>query len=115
MLPKLHRLPSRDIPIVMRSGVRYQSAHLTCIVLSAAPQTNSRFAIVVSAKVDKRATVRNRIKRMMSEYIRRNLSDIKTGVSVVCIVKKILDSTVGSDTDRLMSDMFRVAHVLGRI
>ena len=46
---------------------------------------NSRFAFVVSTKVDKRAVVRNRMRRVMSESVRHLLLQLKTSVDAVCI------------------------------
>ncbi len=46
---------------------------------------SSRFGIVVSTKISKKATIRNRIKRQIGEVIRLNLDKIKTGYDVVLI------------------------------
>jgi len=48
----------------------------------------SRFGIVISAKVSKRATVRNLIKRRMTEAIRLSLDHLKTGLDVMLVVKQ---------------------------
>lgn len=45
----------------------------------------SRFVIVISTKIDKRATKRNRMRRLIRESLRRL---VPIGKSVVCIVKK---------------------------
>jgi ribonuclease P protein component len=47
----------------------------------------SRFGIVVSKK-NGNAVVRNRIKRLFKEMIRKNLSDIKKGYDVIIISKR---------------------------
>ncbi|MBU1326550.1 ribonuclease P protein component [Patescibacteria group bacterium] len=43
----------------------------------------SRFAVVVSTKIDKRATVRNRIKRLIRESVRLLMPEITRGVDCV--------------------------------
>ena len=48
----------------------------------------SRFGIVISAKVSKKATVRNLIKRRMTEAIRLRLGQLKTGLDIMLVVKK---------------------------
>jgi len=48
----------------------------------------SVFAFVVSKKIDKRATRRNRIKRLLSEVVRNFLPEIKPGVEGVFLAKK---------------------------
>jgi len=52
----------------------------------------SRFAFVVSTKVDKRAIKRNLIKRRLREIIRLRLKKIRPGYDILLIAKKeILD------------------------
>lgn len=48
----------------------------------------SRFAFVISKKVDKRAVVRNRIKRKLTEIININLEKIKIGMDMIFILRK---------------------------
>lgn len=48
----------------------------------------SRFGIVISAKVSKKATARNLIKRRITEAIRLMLEHLKIGVDVMLVVKK---------------------------
>lgn len=47
----------------------------------------SKFGFVISTKISKRAVVRNRIKRIFSEYIRLNLGKIKKGKDVIFLIK----------------------------
>jgi len=49
---------------------------------------NSRFGIVVSTKVSKKAVDRNLVKRRVREIIRANLENIKDGFDVVLVMKK---------------------------
>jgi len=48
----------------------------------------NRFAIIVSKKVDKRAVVRNRIKRLISSCIEELYKDLRPGCDMIFIVKK---------------------------
>lgn len=48
---------------------------------------NSRFGIIVSNKISKKAVVRNRIKRQVREIISLNLEDIKKGFDIVIITR----------------------------
>jgi len=47
----------------------------------------SRFGIVVSLKIDKRATVRNKIKRRIRAVIRENVKNIKIGYDYLILTK----------------------------
>ncbi len=48
-----------------------------------------RFTVVVSTKVYKRAVARNRLKRLVREYIRKHLEDFRNGSYVVSAKQKI--------------------------
>lgn len=47
----------------------------------------SRFGFVISTKISKKAVIRNRIKRIMSEVIRKNLNNLKEGYDVLFLIK----------------------------
>lgn len=52
----------------------------------------SRFGIIVSTKVSKRAVDRNKIKRRIREILRINYNNIKQGIDVLVIAKRaVLD------------------------
>ncbi|MFA6198184.1 MAG: ribonuclease P protein component [Patescibacteria group bacterium] len=88
MLPRKQRLVREaDFRRVYRKGA---TAFSPSIVLKAAPNDLmvTRFGIVVSLKVSKKAVDRNRIKRQISEVIRLRLAKIKTGRDILLIVKK---------------------------
>ena len=48
-----------------------------------------RFAVVVSTKVFKSAVRRNRLKRIVREYLRKNLDKFKTGSYIIIARPKI--------------------------
>jgi len=58
------------------------------LILKMAPNNKkeSRFGVVVSQKVSKKAVVRNKIKRQIRAIIFRNLQKIKKGYDLVFIV-----------------------------
>lgn len=47
----------------------------------------SHFGFIVSTKISKKAVIRNRIKRIMSEIIRINLDKLKSGYDVLFLIK----------------------------
>jgi len=49
---------------------------------------NPRFAIIISNKIDKRAVVRNKLRRWIREVIRLNLKDIKSNTDCLFVVQK---------------------------
>lgn len=48
---------------------------------------SSRFAVIVSKKIDKRAVVRNRIKRQIRHCIEENKNDLPTGRDILIVVR----------------------------
>lgn len=71
----------------MRKGIRYQSEHLACLALVGPSDIPARFAVTVSAKIDKRATARNRMKRLVRDALQKLLSTIPTGMRCVFMVR----------------------------
>ena len=56
--------------------------------IQANTEGGSRFGFIVSKKIDKRATVRNRIKRVLRSCIEESLPKIKHGYDFLFILKK---------------------------
>ncbi|HCG01283.1 MAG TPA: ribonuclease P protein component [Chloroflexi bacterium] len=86
MLPKSFRLTrSRDFSRVRRSG---RSAGCSLFVLYALPTRSAdlRVGFSVSKRVGK-ATVRNRVKRLMREAVRHQLPSIRPGQDLVFIAR----------------------------
>jgi ribonuclease P protein component len=87
MLDKSHRLPAQQIPLVLRNGKRVHH-ELFQIVYAKGEENISRFAFIVSTKIDKRATRRNRMRRVLSECVRHLLPEIPKTFDYVFVVKK---------------------------
>lgn len=86
-LPLDHRLKHwRDFQTVYQQGKRFRSAHLIVIVRST-PDRPSRFGLVVSQKVSKKAVDRNRLKRRLRLALRQLLPRISPHWSCVIILK----------------------------
>ena len=81
----------------------YSSPFLT---ISATQSTEeSKFGFIISKKIDKRAVVRNRLKRTMSRFIENNLSRLESGFKVVIVARKqILEKE--SELDRILEEGF---------
>lgn len=83
MLAKKHRLSkTKDIVRVLKQGIFAREKFLTVRV---APNqlSVSRFAFIVSGKISKKSTTRNRIKRWLRESVRKSMKHVKTGFDVV--------------------------------
>ncbi|OGG29916.1 ribonuclease P protein component [Candidatus Gottesmanbacteria bacterium RIFCSPLOWO2_01_FULL_46_9] len=116
MLPRSHRLPSPDIDHVLRFGKRIPGELFQLII---APNSSvdsgnlrSRFAFIVSTKVDKRATHRNRIRRLLSESVRLRMESIKPGYDCVFIAKKPFGDVGIGEVEKMVVEMLSKAHLL---
>jgi ribonuclease P protein component len=79
MFSKQNRLAKdRDVTTVYRAGRTFFNPYITVKYLRT-PATVSRFTVVVSAKVAKQAVRRNRIKRVLREYAKAHLGQVKIG------------------------------------
>lgn len=87
MLPKENRLPSPLIKTVMRRGKRIATDGLQFIFIQNTIPI-SRFAFIVPKSVDKRAVVRNRIRRVVREAVRLALPAIAPGWDGVFLIRK---------------------------
>lgn len=67
----------------------------------------SRFGIVVSSFISKKAVVRNKIRRRLSEAIRKNIYNKSNGYNVIFIVKgKILEKNY-KEIEREVKEIFK--------
>ncbi|HCM82917.1 MAG: Ribonuclease P protein component [Candidatus Gottesmanbacteria bacterium GW2011_GWB1_44_11c] len=87
MFPKPNRLPSEAFTRVFRTGKRIHG-EIFGVIAAPNSQPLSRFAVWVGVKIDKRATKRNRMKRLVREAVRHLLPTIKPGFDCIIIAKK---------------------------
>ncbi len=102
MLKPANRLAKeQDFKLLARQGKPAYSDLFSVRVLPNGLPT-SRFGIVISAKVSKKATARNLIKRRLTEVIRLNIKKIKPGYDVMILVK---GTAVGKDYQQLQESL----------
>ena len=88
MLPKENRLTDDyDFRRVKRLGKSYHCPLFKLSVARRKTVGSSRFGFVISKKIDKRAVVRNRIKRLLRQAVRENLEKIPEGFDIVFVVR----------------------------
>ncbi|MBI2577293.1 MAG: ribonuclease P protein component [Candidatus Wildermuthbacteria bacterium] len=72
----------------------------------------SRFAVVVSKKVSKKAVERNQIRRFLSEAIRKRISEINNGWDIVIIALPGLSIKTEEEAARIAWKAFKKASLL---
>ncbi|MEM2954991.1 MAG: ribonuclease P protein component [Candidatus Nanoarchaeia archaeon] len=87
MLPKRFRLTKKkDFEKVLKSKKFFSEKFIFAKVIKNELRI-SRFGFIVTLKISKKATERNRIRRQLHEIIRNNLDQIKKGFDFVFIVR----------------------------
>lgn len=84
MLKKKYRLPAA----IRLKKARKISSRYFFLNTGESGLSYSRFAFVVSKRVDKRAVIRNKIKRKVTEAINGQLERIKAGIDMIFIFRK---------------------------
>lgn len=70
-----------------------------------------RFAVVVSTKVDKRAVVRNRIRRIVSESARHLLAHVSS-VDGIFVARKNIAEFSQENVEKIVKDLLSKATIL---
>lgn len=105
MLPKEYRLiKEKDFKRIHNLGQSFFSAHFRLKSLANKLEI-SRFAVVVSTKVSKKATSRNRLKRRLREIIRLNKDKIKTGFDILVFTN---NKALALDYQQLEEDLLKI-------
>lgn len=87
-MKKINRLGrGKDMTKLMRYGRRVSSP-LFQLVVQSTPLPHPRFVFVVGRAADKRAVIRNRLRRRASEYTREHLADMPRNRDIAVIIKK---------------------------
>ena len=83
MLNKANRInKTRDLQKVYRLG---KASHTSALVIKFVAQEKKRLAFVVSKKVSKKAVERNRIKRILREFLRQHIEYLASGDYMVIV------------------------------
>lgn len=109
MLARINRLSKqKDFEAVFRNGSLQQNKYLT---VRFAPNGSSvcRLAVVVSARVAKKAVARNKIRRQIIEILKRDLIKIKAGQNIILIVKNSIINLTFQEISQQARELFKRA------
>jgi ribonuclease P protein component len=113
MLPKENRLKGALVfDEVKKKGKMYQSEDFGLLVLERDQSSPSRFGIIVSNKVSKKAVDRNRIKRTLRKAIRENLEKTAKGFDILFLAKKGLVTKKESEVIEQVSKALKSVNIL---
>ncbi len=111
MFPARNRLPSPEIKFVLRSRNRVSAKEFQ-IIFDKNNLSVSRFAVIVSTKIDKHAVVRNRMKRLVRESIRHLIPNIATGWDCVVMAKMNFEDQKQSGVEKILQVLLLQARLL---
>ncbi len=111
MLPQTRRLKkTTEISKVFKNGKFFKESFLILKTLKN-NSDKSRFAFIVSRKVSKKATVRNKIKRRLRAIVSKELKEIKAGTDNLIMALPGMESKKFSDTKELLNNLFKKARL----
>lgn len=91
MLPKKNRLTKKvDFERAMREGSLAQGRLFGLLVYKEQGQGDPRIGFIVSNKISKKATQRNRAKRLLREAVTSRLSEIPNQTVLVFLARKTI-------------------------
>lgn len=111
MLPKENRLrQEQDFKQVAKAGKAVFSPSLSLKLIKNNSDL-SRFGIIVSTKVSKKAVERNRLKRRLREIIRLNLPRFKKGFDVMVLTRAAAKDFEYLQLKEIMAELFKKANL----
>lgn len=88
MLSSKYRLKKKiNFARIEIDGSLIQSKSFGMGIYNRADDEPSHFGFIISTKISKKAVIRNRIKRIMSETVRVNLDKLKNGFDILFLIK----------------------------
>lgn len=106
MLPKKYRLQANEIELIKKRGFLMKSKSFSILVSDATEQP-TRFAFIVSTKISKLATKRNKIKRTLSSSVERIYDKIKPNKCIIFLAKKELELANQDMVDEEVLQIFK--------
>lgn len=97
MFAKSFSIPRNEIRKIKKDGKLLQGNNFGVLVRKRDNLGNPRFGIVISSKVSKLATHRNRIRRSFRDTLRRNWKKIDDGQDIIFLVKPGIEKLPVSD------------------
>jgi|SRR3989339_735337 len=83
MLLKNNRLSlQKDFLVIKKRGKSFYNQFFKLKYIANQSEA-SRFSVIISAKISKKAVIRNRLRRQCLEIIRLNINQIKTGYNIL--------------------------------
>lgn len=112
MLPKRLRLSLKtDFARVQKKGRLFQGKIFSLLLSKKEKPGPSRFGFIISTKIHKKATKRNRARRLLIEAVQNQLPQIKSGFDCVFLAKKSIIGKELTEIKKETEKIFRLANL----
>lgn len=110
MLPKKNRLLKKEFQEVFKKGkgINYPPLFLKFLKNRS---KEKKFSVLVSKKISKKATQRNKIKRRLRELIRIKLERIKEGIKGILITQPGIEKKNFHQIEEILEKLFKKAKI----
>ena len=99
MLKKINRISSKkEFEEVKKLGVIKQYPYFG-LIGHIGPLGSIKFGFIISKKISKKAVVRNKIKRLLAEEVKKNLDKFENGFRGIFLIKKNIIDEKGNLKD----------------
>ncbi len=113
MLPKENRLSLKtEFARIRKNGRLFQGNLFSLLAVNQGLKTKDqqpKFAFIISKKIHRRATKRNRARRLLTEAVRVFLAKIKPGTEGVFLGKKMIIGKYFSEIKSEVEEIFKKA------
>jgi len=111
MLPKENCLKAKkDFERILKEGESYKEDFLFLKMIKNNLK-ESRFGFIISQKISKKATLRNKVRRRLREIIKRRLDDVKKGDDVLIIARPGLEKKDFWEIEESLNKLFLRAKI----
>jgi len=112
MRPRVNRLKKKsEIERVFKEGKKFKEDFLI-LKLAKNSLNKVRFAFIVSQKVSKKATIRNKIRRRLKDLAQSKLKKIKKGMDVLLIALPGLETKDFWEIEEIINKLFSKAKLI---
>jgi ribonuclease P protein component len=101
----------RDFQMVLKKG-KSVSQEFFLLKFGTNGLAESRFGFLLSKKSFKKAWLRNRVKRVVSEIVRQNLKEIKKGIDMVIIPRPGIEKESTEQVKKRLFFLFQKANLI---
>ena len=112
MIPRDYRLPAGKYIEIRATGVVFQGRWLAIAMVKNGLTDKSRFGIITSTRISKRAVLRNWVKRIIRNYIMQKINDIAKGWDLVILTKKQISKRTVIDIQKDLQSLLEVSNLI---